>query len=166
MRAEALEGLRRWEEAAAALQLAIGIEPSARRTKERQRLLTAAAAEGEETGGGGGSNGGCGSNGGGNGGNVGVLAVNPQLGRDPELPPPAALAEVLPLEPPLAPLCVLGGRTGSGKTALLLALRRLGEQVRRPMTCRLRYDCAMIALRRLLEQLPLPLPLPMSSAVT
>ncbi|KAL1511863.1 hypothetical protein AB1Y20_005147 [Prymnesium parvum] len=32
-------------------------------------------------------------------------------------------------EPPLAAPLVLGGRTGSGKTAVLLALRQLGEQV-------------------------------------
>lgn len=98
LRAEALEQLGRYDEAAAALRLAASIEPSARRTKDLQRLADIEHATSRGS------------------------------------PPPTGEtaneeAPLLPDEPPLARLRVLGGRTGSGKTSMLLALGALGEQV-------------------------------------
>ena len=129
LRAEALEALGRPAEAAAALQLASCIEPSTKRSKEAQRLTELAdrlaRAPGSQADAGGDAVGEeyTGNEGGNRKGGDGTPAHH-------NLPcPTPSLSESLPHERPLAPLCVLGGRTGSGKTALLHALKDMGEQV-------------------------------------
>ena len=127
LRATSLEALGRLREAAAALHLAHEIEPSSRRVKEEQRLLDAAAEKSASTAASGAPYGA------GNAANSEDAArfgnaASSQPGCNPKLHTPK-LAEALPHEPPLAPLCVLGGRTGSGKTVTLHALKSLGEQI-------------------------------------
>lgn len=136
LRAASLEVLGRIDEAVSALRLAIAIEPSARRSKDLQRLVAtlatggdAPAADDDDGGCTGKASDGGRANGGHANGSV-VVAPSQSATASAALekerlsqPPP------LPLEPPLAPLRVLGGRTGSGKTAMLHALRREGEQI-------------------------------------
>ena len=127
LRAEALEALGRPSEAAAALELASCIEPSTKRSKEAQRLTELAdrlaRAPGSQADAGGDAGLGEDDSEGNRKGGDGTPAHH-------NLPcPTPSLSESLPHERPLAPLCVLGGRTGSGKTALLHALKDMGEQV-------------------------------------
>ncbi|KOO26273.1 hypothetical protein Ctob_009277 [Chrysochromulina tobinii] len=126
LRAEALEALGRPSEAAAALELASCIEPSTKRSKEAQRLTELAdrlaRAPGSQADAGGDADLGEDDSEGNRKGGAGTPAHH-------NLPcPTPSLSESLPHERPLAPLCVLGGRTGSGKTALLHALKDMGEQ--------------------------------------